>query len=171
MSIRNVLLVSLLGGADVAVPVQQVTSVAEVQDADEAALAGLVRDTRRLLMARGIAAHIDARVKAESSLIAKMRRKGVDRDAIYDRLALRIRVATEAEAYAVRDLIEARHAVIAAERDDYVANPKPNGYRSLHTAVRTDEGVVAEFQVRTHEMHAEAEYGAASHALYKLATA
>jgi len=171
MSIRDVLLASLLGGAEVAVPVQPLVEVAEVQDGDESTLAALARDTRRLLAARGIAATVDARVKSEASVLAKMRRKGVDRDGIFDRLALRVRVATEAEAYAVRDLLEARHEVIAGERDDYVANPKPNGYRSLHTAVHTRFGDVAEFQVRTHEMHADAEYGGASHAGYKLATA
>lgn len=171
MSIREVLLVSLLGGAEIAVPFQPVVDVVELRDGDELALDELVRDTRRLLARHGVDATVDARVKSEASVLAKMRRKGVDRDAIFDRLALRVIVDTEAEAYAVRDLIEARHAVIAAERDDYIANPKANGYRSLHTAVRTRYGEVAEFQVRTHAMHAEAEHGAAAHAAYKLATA
>ena len=65
------------------------------------------------------------------------------------------------------DVIHAAHTALAGEQDDYIVSPKPSGYRSLHTAVSALGGV-AEFQVRTHAMHGEAESGPAAHWRYKL---
>ena len=83
-------------------------------------------------------------------------------------MGLRIQVATEADCYAVLAALHDRYAPVPDSQDDYIAHPKANGYQSLHTAVRTPLGV-AEFQIRTPQMHAHAEHGGASHARYKAA--
>lgn len=176
MSIRTALFASLLGSAapePMTTPDLGLVSLdaPSLLDGDHLVLDALVRDTERLLAGAGIDGRVTARIKSPASTLAKMRRKGVGPDDIFDRLALRIRVDTVEDCYAVRSLIEARHRVIAAERDDYIASPKANGYRSLHSAVRTHLGEVAEFQVRTHAMHEQAERGSAAHWLYKAATA
>lgn len=176
-SVRSALLASILGGFGatdaVARPVVHGPALLDSPsfvDTDQLTVDALVRDTRRILDQAGIAAVITGRVKTPSSIHAKMRRKGVSYDEIYDRLALRIRVDDEAAAYHVRELLEARHRVIDGERDDYIAQPKANGYQSLHSALETRLGDVAEFQIRTHAMHAHAEGGDAAHWRYKLAT-
>lgn len=176
-SVRSALIASLLGGfggadalaAPLAAPRDLLDSPSLV-DSDQLMVDALLRDTHRLLDEAGIAALVTGRVKTPASIHAKMRRKGVSYDEVFDRLALRVRVASVDDAYRVRELLEARHRVIASERDDYIANPKANGYQSLHSAVHTHLGEVAEFQVRTHAMHARAEHGDAAHWRYKLAT-
>jgi GTP pyrophosphokinase len=127
----------------------------------------LVSDTEALLLTHGIAGVVTGRAKSLYSLHQKMSRKGVAAAAIMDRVGVRVRVADEADCYRVVDVLHSHHAAVPAEQDDYIASPKASGYRSLHTVVQA-EGGVAEFQVRTHEMHAEAESGPAAHWRYKL---
>ena len=112
-------------------------------------------------------AQIGARIKTPESVHAKMLRKGVLFEQVYDRLALRVIVEDRADCYRARQLVEAQHAVLMHERDDYIAVPKPNGYQSLHTVVRTRDGTLAEIQFRTQDMHAHAELGGARHDIYK----
>jgi GTP pyrophosphokinase len=65
--------------------------------------------------------------------------------------------------YAVLGIVHNVWQPVPREFDDYIARPKPNGYQSLHTVVMNDEGAAFEIQVRTHEMHQQAEYGLAAH--------
>ncbi len=135
---------------------------------DDQALAALEVDTAALLDELGVAAELSARVKSRESLQAKAARKGIPPQAVLDRLALRVRVDREADCYRVFAALLARHLPVAGSIDDYIAAPKANGYQSLHAAVHTPLGI-AEFQVRTHAMHAHAEHGAAAHSAYKAA--
>ena len=107
------------------------------------------------------------RSKHIHSIYRKMVRKNVDLDEIYDATAVRILVDTEEECYQVLSIVHAHWEQIRAEFDDYIAHPKPNGYRSLHTAVRGPEGRIFEVQIRTFDMHARAEMGVAAHWKYK----
>lgn len=107
------------------------------------------------------------RSKHIHSIYRKMVRKNVDLDEIYDATAVRILVDTETECYQVLSAVHALWHPISVEFDDYIANPKPNGYRSLHTAVRGPEGRAFEVQIRTFEMHERAEMGVAAHWKYK----
>ncbi len=107
------------------------------------------------------------RSKHIHSIHRKMVRKNVDLDEIYDATAVRILLDTEVECYQVLGAVHALWDPISAEYDDYIAHPKPNGYRSLHTAVRGPEGRVFEVQIRTFEMHERAEMGVAAHWKYK----
>jgi GTP pyrophosphokinase len=133
------------------------------------ALASARASTESLLSMNGIHAKVEGRIKSAYSLAEKMKRKQLAMDEVLDRVALRVLVNSVDEAYAVRDLLHERLAVIADAQDDYIANPKGSGYRALHTAVvdRSTRWPV-EVQIRTHAMHAEAESGPAAHWRYKL---
>ena len=96
-----------------------------------------------------------------------MVRKNVDLDEIYDATAVRILVDTDDECYQVLGLVHSCWERIPIEFDDYIAHPKPNGYRSLHTALKGPEGRVFEVQIRTFNMHERAEMGVAAHWKYK----
>lgn len=130
------------------------------------ALDGLQHEARMLLDEVGVEGLLTARVKTPESVAAKAARKGLHPDQVLDRIGLRVCVDGIDDCYAVLDAVHARYAPIVGSQDDYIANPKPNGYQSLHTAVLTPMGV-AEFQVRTHGMHHHAESGGAAHDRYK----
>ncbi|RMF17151.1 MAG: GTP diphosphokinase [Gammaproteobacteria bacterium] len=119
------------------------------------------------LKEQGIEAEITGRAKHIYSIWRKMKRKGVDFSKIYDVRALRVLVDTVAECYTALGVVHSIWRYIPQEFDDYIANPKPNGYQSLHTAVIGPEGKVLEVQIRTHAMHEEAELGVCAHWLYK----
>lgn len=123
--------------------------------------------TDRLLARMNITGAVSHRTKSAWSTWKKMQAKRLALDEVHDRIALRVIVDTEEEARRVLDALHARYRPVAGEFDDYIANPKPNGYRSLHTAVHVDGGT-AEFQVRTWAMHHAAESGDAAHWRYKL---
>lgn len=143
-----------------------------VHVADQRLLEMLTRSTERMLADSRIDGSVTGRRKSTESILAKMKRKGVPLAGIMDRVGLRIVVETEAECYAVRDLLRSSFALVPGEEDDYIAAPKPSGYRSLHLAAYAGpNGEVAEFQVRTREMHEDAENGAAAHWRYKRDTA
>lgn len=107
------------------------------------------------------------RSKHIHSIYKKMVRKNVDLDEIYDATAVRIMVDNDDQCYQVLSLVHSLWERIPIEFDDYIANPKSNGYRSLHTAVKGPEGRVFEVQIRTFEMHDRAEMGVAAHWKYK----
>lgn len=115
----------------------------------------------------GIKASISGRAKHIYSIWRKMRRKGVPFEQLYDLRAIRILVPEISDCYTCLGLVHTTWRNIPAEFDDYIANPKPNGYRSLHTAVVGPENKVVEVQIRTSEMHQEAELGVCAHWLYK----
>lgn len=116
-------------------------------------------------------AHIEGDVSGRSkhiySIWRKMHRKNIDFSEIYDIRAFRILVPSVPDCYAVLGVVHSLWRHIPYEFDDYVANPKENGYRSLHTAVIGPEGKVMEVQIRTFEMHEEAELGVCAHWRYK----
>jgi len=116
-------------------------------------------------------AHIKGEVEGRSkhiySIWRKMRRKNLDFSEIYDIRAFRILVPSDQDCYAVLGVVHSLWRHIPYEFDDYIANPKENGYRSLHTAVIGPEGKVMEVQIRTPAMHEEAELGVCAHWRYK----
>lgn len=131
--------------------------------------ASLVDRTRLMLGAHGLQAQVSGRTKSLASLHRKALRKGVDPEQIMDRTGLRVVVPTVADCYAVMGLLHQQHPALPEEFDDYILDPKPSGYQSLHAALRAGpRGEVVEFQVRTADMHAEAETGVAAHWRYKL---
>lgn len=122
---------------------------------------------QRELAANGIMAEVSSRPKHLFSIWRKMQRKGVDFDQVFDVRAVRILVAEVRDCYAALGVVHGIWQHIAREFDDYIANPKQNLYRSLHTAVVGPEGRTLEVQIRTHEMHQHAEFGVAAHWRYK----
>ena len=123
------------------------------------------------LKAQGISATVQGRPKHIYSIVKKMRGKSLGFDQVYDIRALRIVVATVPDCYAALSWVHSQFSPITDEFDDYIARPKPNGYQSLHTIVRDDEGRPIEIQVRTQAMHDHAEHGVAAHWAYKEAGA
>ncbi len=123
------------------------------------------------LAAHGLAATVQGRPKHLYSIWKKMHRKGVAFERVLDVIALRVIVADVAACYAVLGRVHERFRAIPDELDDYIARPKANGYRSLHTVVQGDDGRAVEIQIRTSEMHEHAEYGVSAHWAYKEADA
>ncbi|HMV71841.1 MAG TPA: bifunctional (p)ppGpp synthetase/guanosine-3',5'-bis(diphosphate) 3'-pyrophosphohydrolase [Pseudomonadales bacterium] len=119
------------------------------------------------LAAAGLHADLSGRSKHLYSIWRKMQRKGIGISEVYDARALRVLVDTVAECYSTLGVVHGLWRNLPGEFDDYIANPKPNGYRSLHTAVIGDGGKVLEVQIRTRGMHAEAELGICAHWTYK----
>ncbi|WP_137885173.1 GTP diphosphokinase [Pseudomonas sp. 2FE] len=119
------------------------------------------------LAATGVQADISGRAKHIYSIWRKMQRKGLEFSQIYDVRALRVLVPEMRDCYTALGIVHTLWRHIPKEFDDYIANPKENGYRSLHTAVIGPEGKVLEVQIRTHAMHEEAELGVCAHWRYK----
>lgn len=115
----------------------------------------------------GIKGDIAGRAKHIYSIWKKMHRKDVGFSQIYDIRAVRVLVPTVADCYTVLGIVHSHWRNIPNEFDDYIASPKENGYRSLHTAVIGPHRKVLEIQIRTYEMHEDAEYGVCSHWRYK----
>lgn len=126
-----------------------------------------MRQLRDALAAQGIAGDVAGRPKHIFSIWKKMRRKDAPIGELYDLRALRVLVDDVAACYATLGVVHALWLPVPSEFDDYIARPKPNGYRSLHTAVIGPEGKTLEVQIRTREMHAQAELGVAAHWRYK----
>ncbi len=106
---------------------------------------------------------IHGRTKRLYSLYKKLMKYDRNIDKIYDLVALRIIVPSVADCYAVLGIIHKVWRPLKGRIKDYIAQPKPNGYQSLHTTVFCTNGEIVEFQIRTQEMHDDAEYGIASH--------
>ncbi len=114
----------------------------------------------------GICADVSGRVKHIYSIYRKMKLKGLSFHQLYDIRALRVLVENPSDCYHVLGLVHGLWRYIPEQFDDYITNPKPNGYRSLHTAVIA-ENKSLEVQIRTHSMHFEAELGMCAHVNYK----
>ncbi|WP_299185596.1 bifunctional (p)ppGpp synthetase/guanosine-3',5'-bis(diphosphate) 3'-pyrophosphohydrolase [uncultured Psychrobacter sp.] len=114
----------------------------------------------------GITADVSGRVKHIYSIYRKMKLKRLSFDQLYDIRALRVLVENPADCYHVLGLVHGLWRYIPEQFDDYITNPKPNGYRSLHTAVIA-ENKSLEVQIRTQGMHFEAELGMCAHVNYK----
>jgi GTP pyrophosphokinase len=127
----------------------------------------VIRVLRGELATAGIRAEVEGRPKHIYSIWRKMKRKQVGIEQVFDISAVRILVDSIPECYAVLGHVHSLWPYIAGEFDDYVANPKGNFYRSLHTAVMGPGGEPLEVQIRTREMHEHAELGVAAHWRYK----
>lgn len=130
-------------------------------------IADVMRQLRDELTATGIKSDLSGRAKHIYSIWRKMQRKGLEFSQIYDVRAVRVLVPEVRDCYTALGIVHTLWRHIPREFDDYIANPKENGYRSLHTAVIGPEGKVLEVQIRTHAMHEEAELGVCAHWRYK----
>ncbi len=110
---------------------------------------------------------IDYRVKSLYSLYKKIQKYKGDVESIYDISALRITVPEVSDCYRVLGIVHGAWRPLPERIKDYIASPKLNGYRSIHTTIFTGDGAIIEVQIRTEEMHKEAEFGIASHLSYK----
>ena len=115
----------------------------------------------------GIKAEVKGRAKHTYGIWRKMRRKNQDFHQIHDLRAVRVLVDTVPDCYAALGVVHTRWQFIRGEFDDYIATPKENNYRSIHTAVIGPAGKTVEVQIRTYEMQGEAELGVAAHWRYK----
>lgn len=122
------------------------------------------------LKGAGIDATVEGRAKHIYSLYKKITRPDMnwDFDKVYDLVALRIITKTEDDCYKILGLIHKVFRPVPGHVKDFIAAPKPNGYRSIHTTVFGPEGKIFEIQIRTKEMHEEAEFGVASHMHYTM---
>lgn len=133
----------------------------------EERIKNIIASLRNNLENSHIHANITGRAKHIYSIFLKMKRKHLELKNIYDYSAVRILVPTEQDCYSALSIVHRLYEHIPKEFDDYITNPKPNGYRSIHTAVIDPDGKNFEIQIRTTSMHEEAEHGVAAHWVYK----
>ena len=141
--------------------------LAEKREDRERYIQSVIKTLETELKKAGIKAAISGRPKHINSIWRKMQRKRLDFEQIFDMRAVRILVREEKDCYAALGIVHGLWRHIPKEFDDYIANPKENLYRSLHTAVVGPEGHNLEIQIRTEEMHRHAELGVAAHWRYK----
>ncbi|PPT69392.1 RelA/SpoT family protein [Xanthomonas arboricola] len=141
--------------------------VDETRVARERYLDAVKRTLSTTLAQQGLRAEVSGRPKHIYSIWRKMQKKRLSFDQLYDIRAVRVMVDDVAACYAALGAVHSLWAPVPSEFDDYIARPKANDYRSLHTAVVGPEGRTIEIQIRTHEMHAQAELGVAAHWKYK----
>lgn len=150
---------------------EEYKNLARSLDANRAARESYIRqfaDTlKKELENDGVRAKVYGRPKHLYSIWSKMRRKHVGLEDLYDLLAVRVVVERTVDCYTVLGLVHSLWLHIPKEFDDYIANPKDNGYQSLHTVVVGPEGRPVEIQIRTADMHSFAEFGVAAHWRYK----
>ena len=141
--------------------------LAERRPDREAQILGIIQSMQQLFEEHDIKAEISGRPKHIYSIYKKMKEKGKAFELVRDVRAVRLIVPDVSACYTALGLIHTRWRPIPGEFDDYIAAPKDNFYQSLHTAVIWDDGKPLEAQIRTSEMHQNAEYGIASHWRYK----
>ncbi len=141
--------------------------LAEKRSEREQYINDFIATLQSTLHAAQIVAEVTGRPKHIYSILNKMQRKGLNFEQLYDVRAVRILVDSVADCYAALGAVQALWPPIASEFDDYIARPKSNNYRSIHTAVMGARGLPVEVQIRTHEMHQTSELGVAAHWRYK----
>ncbi|MEO8331274.1 MAG: HD domain-containing protein, partial [Gallionella sp.] len=152
---------------------KQVAKLLDERRADrEQYIADVVSQLKQVLSQAGIPAEVTGRPKHIYSIINKMKRKHIDFSELYDVRAVRIlidesKVDGIRGCYTALGLVHELWPPIESEFDDYIAHPKSNNYRSLHTAVMGPRGLALEVQIRTREMHQHSELGVAAHWRYK----
>ncbi len=142
-------------------------SLADKRQQRETCIQGFLAKLRQRLAEENIKAKVYGRPKHIYSIWCKMSRKRLSIDDLYDLLAVRVIVDTPSTCYTVLGLAHSCWQYIPKEFDDYIANPKENGYQSLHTVVVDEQGNRIEIQIRTQAMHEFAELGVAAHWRYK----
>jgi len=128
---------------------------------------GLCAELHARLRGAGIEAEVYGRPKHIYSIYRKMQRKQLAFEQLFDVRAVRVVVASVPECYGALGIVHGQWPYIPGEFDDYIATPKGNGYRSIHTAVIGPQGRSVEVQIRTPQMHEHAELGVAAHWTYK----
>ena len=151
--------------SDLYVEIQR--KIAESSDERETYINDLTVPLRAALENANIKAEITGRAKHFYSIYRKISTRGVPFDQIYDLLAMRVIVDSITDCYHALGIIHTMWPPVPDRFHDYIANPKSNMYRSLHTTVIGPRGKMVEIQIRTHAMHYTAEYGIAAHWLYK----
>jgi len=158
---------------------QQIKNLVAEKRAERNEFLDLMQETIRAeTEAAGINVIVESRAKHFYSVYMKMRKRGISADKIYDLSGIRIICDSVENCYTLLGIVHRLWKPLSGCFKDYIAMPKPNGYRSLHTTVMlgkgedseglsTGEGKLLEIQIRTEEMHSVAEYGIASHWLYK----
>lgn len=141
--------------------------VAERRTDREEFIKGFLDKLRQALVDAGIKGDVSGRPKHIYSIWRKMQRKGLDFHELFDVRAVRVQVEEVQDCYTVMGLCHMHWQPVPGEFDDYITNPKGNGYQSLHTAVVGPEGKAVEVQIRTFAMHEHAELGVAAHWRYK----
>ena len=141
--------------------------VAQTKNERDALVNSLIEITKKHLDENGIKATIYGRAKHYYSIYNKMRRQNVSFDQLYDIVAIRVIVDDEKDCYNALGIIHSQFKPIPGRFKDYIAMPKGNMYRSLHTSVIGLKNKPFEIQIRTKEMHEVAEYGLAAHWRYK----
>lgn len=126
-----------------------------------------VDDLTAEMKASSINAEVSGRPKHIYSIWRKMQKKGLAFDELFDVRAVRIIADKLQDCYAALGAVHTKYKHLPSEFDDYVANPKPNGYQSIHTVILGPEGKTIEIQIRTKEMHEDSELGVAAHWKYK----
>jgi len=129
-----------------------------------------VASLRDAMKEEGIKADIYGRPKHIYSIWRKMQKKSLEFDELFDVRAVRVVVERLQDCYAALGIVHTHFRHLPDEFDDYVANPKPNGYQSIHTVVLGPRGKTLEIQIRTRQMHEDAELGVAAHWKYKEGT-
>jgi (p)ppGpp synthase/HD superfamily hydrolase len=142
-------------------------SLKPTQVEDALHLAMLRDEIKHLLAHHSIVSVVRGRIKGLYSLYRKMCRRGYDLERVRDRVAIRIVVGSTDDCYKVMGLIHNHFVYVPGTFDDYIGAPKANGYQSLHTCISAAGRRPAEIQIRTLQMHVEAEYGRAAHWRYK----
>ncbi len=133
----------------------------------QAYILGIIERLQAELALHGIEGEVSGRPKHIASIVNKMRRKRLSFEQLYDIRAVRVLVRHEIDCYTVLGIVHNLWQPIPGEFDDYIAKPKSNDYRSLHTAVIGPEDRALEVQIRTFDMHRHAELGVAAHWRYK----
>lgn len=146
-----------------------VEQLREQREGRESFIQDMSNHLREQLASHGVEAEVTGRAKHLYSIYKKLSRPGVSMDLsrVYDLFALRVIVEDVTQCYQALGLVHSLWVPIPGRIKDYIAVPKPNGYRSLHTTVYTEDSRTSEIQIRTREMHEVAEYGVATHWYYK----
>lgn len=143
------------------------SALAERRTDREAYIAGFVTELRELLTAQHLQSEVAGRAKHIYSIHRKMQRKRLSLDQLYDLRAVRVVCQSVADCYAALGIVHSHWPYVRGEFEDYIATPKDNFYRSIHTVVVGPAGMPVEVQIRTLEMHQQAELGIAAHWRYK----
>ncbi|MCX6553532.1 MAG: bifunctional (p)ppGpp synthetase/guanosine-3',5'-bis(diphosphate) 3'-pyrophosphohydrolase [Candidatus Aminicenantes bacterium] len=143
------------------------TEVSDKYDWAMKQVEALKKQIQAILKELKIKAEIQYRIKREISIYRKLQKQNIELENVYDLLALRIITDTVANCYVIMGAIHQQWVHIPGRWRDFITNPKSNFYQSIHTTIITREGVKFEIQIRTQEMHRNAEEGIAAHWKYK----